>query len=89
MRRNPALYRANITMLLLCTLSMYYLLVSPLVPYNFDVNSPGGMGLFIAAHQAMTIVVAAIGIRLNVLADRDVQLTRETFRRMMRRGRRY
>jgi hypothetical protein len=88
-QRNPVLYRANITMLLLCAVSMYYLLVSPLVPFNFDVNLPGGMALFVAVHQVLTIPLAWIGIKLNILTDRDVRFTGDTFRRMMRRWRRY
>jgi hypothetical protein len=86
---NPALYRANITMLLLCAVSMYYLLVSPLVPINFDVNVPAGMALFVVVHQVLTIPLAWIGIKLNILTDRDARFTGDTFRRMIRRRRRY
>jgi hypothetical protein len=83
--RSTRLYRANVTMLLLCAFSGFYLLVSPLVPYTFDLNTINGLAVFIGVHQTLTVVLGAIGIKLNILADRDVVITADSFRRLMRR----
>jgi hypothetical protein len=72
-------------MLLLCALSGYWLLVSPLIPYQFNTQTVVGMALFLVAHQLFTVVFGSVGIVLNGMTVRDERITRETFRRRLRR----
>jgi hypothetical protein len=68
------LARADLMMVVLCTLTSYWLLASPLVPYVFD-NTAAGLTQFVIATLVLTMVLASIGIKLNHLAARNARLT--------------
>jgi hypothetical protein len=56
-------------MLVLCSLTSFWLLASPLVPYAFD------YGQFLVAYVALTAVLGFIGLKLNHLAARNERVT--------------
>jgi hypothetical protein len=60
---------ADLMMVMLCSLTSFWLLASPLVPYAFD------LGQFCVACLALTIVLGLIGVKLNHLASRHARVT--------------
>jgi hypothetical protein len=66
--------RADLLMVLLCGITSYWLLASPLVPYVFA-DTAAGLTQFALATLVLTVVLAAIGIKLNHLAARNVRVT--------------
>ena len=82
------LYWTNVQMVLLCALTSFWLLVSPLVPYVFDTKSIVGMALFVSAQLVLTIALAWVGVTLNRLAAYEKRVTLQTVRAALRRARR-
>jgi len=68
------LYRADLLMMMLCSLASFALLASPLTP-TFDVASLSGFLIFLVVDIAITTVLGSIGISLNHLAARNVRVT--------------
>ena len=62
--------REDVMMILLCAVTSSWLLASPLVPVVSD-----GMALFIGASLGLTLVLAAIGVKLNHLAARNAHIS--------------
>ena len=65
---------ADALMVMLCAITSYWLLASPLVPYVFDAT-PGGLTQFLIANLALTVLLASIGIKLNHLAARNERVS--------------
>lgn len=65
---------ADALMVLLCAITSFWLLASPLVPYIFD-DSASGLTQFLIANLVLTAVLAAIGVKLNHLASRNERVT--------------
>lgn len=57
-------------MVMLCAITSAWLLASPLAPV-----ANAGMGLFVVASIALTVALAAIGVKLNHLAARHARVT--------------
>jgi hypothetical protein len=72
-RRSQAL--ADFLMLVLCSQASFWLLASPLVPYEF------GLAQFIVAYISLTIVLGMIGVKLNHLAARNARVNIGRWRR--------
>jgi hypothetical protein len=68
------LARADLMMVVLCAITSYWLLASPLVPYVFA-DTATGLTQFVIATVVLTIILASIGIKLNHLAARNARLT--------------
>jgi hypothetical protein len=66
--------RADLMMVLLCGITSYWLLASPLVPYVFA-DTAAGLIQFVLATLVLTFVLASIGIKLNHLAARNVRVS--------------
>jgi uncharacterized membrane protein (DUF485 family) len=62
--------REDLLMILLCAITSAWLLASPLVPVVSD-----GMTLFFGASLVLTLVLAAIGVKLNHLAARHAHIS--------------
>lgn len=75
-------------MLILCGLTGFWLLASPMVPYTFDVGSSGGMVAFVLLQILITVALGVVGVTLNRLADEGARVTPATVRMALRRGRR-
>jgi hypothetical protein len=67
--RIPRQAIADVLMVMLCSLSSFWLLASPLIPYVFDYAQ------FLVAYVALTAALAFIGVKLNHLANRNARLT--------------
>jgi len=65
---------ADALMVMLCAITSYWLLASPLVPYVFDATA-AGLTQFLIANVALTVVLASIGIKLNHLAARNERVS--------------
>jgi hypothetical protein len=65
---------ADVLMVLLCAITSFWLLASPLVPYVFD-DSVAGLTQFLIANLVLTVVLATIGIKLNHLASRNERVS--------------
>ena len=61
--------REDLMMVALCAITSAWLLASPLVPL-----SGAGVGLFLGASALLTLVLAAIGVKLNHLAARNARV---------------
>ncbi len=88
MGKSGSSYQNNIFMVFLCGLSVFWVLISPLVPYGFDTAAPSGLALFVTLQVTCTAVLSAIGVTLNGWAERGVQVTPHTLRAALRRRRR-
>jgi hypothetical protein len=75
-------------MMVLCGLTGFWLLVSPLVPYTFDIAHPQGLIAFVALQGLVTVLLSALGITLNHLAARGARVTPYALRMALRRNRR-
>ena len=73
-------YRKNIQMVMLCALCSVSLLVSPLVPYVFDLGTASGMALFATAFLAIAAPLGWIGVSLNRMAAYHQRVTARTVR---------
>jgi hypothetical protein len=80
------LHRRNIQMVILCALCSMALLVSPLVPYTFDLNTFDGTALFAAGFFAIAVPLCWIGLTLNRLAAYHRQITATGVRAALRRA---
>jgi hypothetical protein len=60
---------SDFLMVLLCSQASYWLLASPLVPYVFD------DGQFLVTYIVLTILLGAIGVKLNHLAARNARVS--------------
>jgi len=60
----------DVSMIILCALTSSWLLASPLAPV-----AGNGMALFFLASLVLTVVLAAIGVKLNHLAARHARIS--------------
>jgi hypothetical protein len=68
------LARADLLMVLLCSITSWWLLASPLVPYVFE-DTASGLTQLVIATVVLTMILASIGIKLNHLAARNERVT--------------
>lgn len=85
MRRNRELYIKNIQMVALCAICSFWLLVSPIVQFEFRVETVAGMATFVAADLLLTAALSALGVALNGMADQHRIITVESMRAAIRR----
>ena len=92
MRRNTSrddisLYQANVGMMILCGMTVFWVLTSPLVPYVFDVTTTTGLALFLALQVIFTALFGAFGVWLNTLTACGERVTAQSFRLTSRKRR--
>ncbi len=85
MRAKVTLIGHHILMVLLCALCAFWLLISPLVPVEFDPTTGQGMAVFLGAGLVLTALLSTIGITLNLLAWRERRVTLHSLPRPWRR----
>jgi hypothetical protein len=76
-------------MLILCAVSAYSFLISPLDPIRFNLTTIAGVALFLVVQQALTVSFGLIGIKLNIMSDRDERITGKSLQQAFRRWRGY
>jgi hypothetical protein len=74
-RKELSLYQADLLMVLLCSLTSFWLLVSPLVQYTFYIDTTSGLVQFLVADLIVSAVLGTIGVTLNHLSARNVRVT--------------
>lgn len=80
------LHRKNVRMVLLCALCSTALLVSPLIPYTFDLSTLQGTTFFAAAFFALAIPLSWAGVCLNRMAAYHQRITATGVRAALRRA---
>jgi hypothetical protein len=70
-------------MVLLCAMSSFWFLVSPLVPYTFATETVGGVALFVGVHLLLTGTLGTVGVTLNYMTAHQVPVTRHGVRRAL------
>ncbi len=73
-RKDPALV-ADLLMVILCGITSFWLLASPLVPYPFTLDSSSGMPTFLIADLLLSAALSVVGVTLNHLAARNARVT--------------
>lgn len=82
------LYHGNLRMLLLCALCSVSLLISPLIPYTFDLGTAEGISLFTLAFLSIAIPLGWMGVSLNHMAAYHRRITVQDVRAVLVRARR-
>jgi hypothetical protein len=73
----------NIGIVLLCAMSSFWFLASPLVPYTFATTTLAGLALFAGIHLLLTGTLGTIGVTLNYMTAHQVPVTRHGVRRAL------
>jgi hypothetical protein len=74
-RRPSARLTDDVFMVALCSVTSFWLLASPFVPYTFDLNTGSGLLIFLLADLILSAMLSTIGVVLNHMAARNARLT--------------